>query len=208
MGSKIDLTGQRFGYLRVLGEAPVRNRTHITWACICDCGVEKCISGPELRAGQTRSCGCMTSKMTADKNRTHGQSGTRLYGVWGAMIKRCTPHHERAKDYFERGITVCERWKKFENFYADMGATWRPRLTIERVDNDKGYEPGNCVWATYHVQGNNKRNNHVIETPKGEMTIAQAARAFGIHYKTLRARIDRGETDILRETGLGLASRR
>lgn len=113
------------------------------------------------------------------------------------MKGRCSPRNNNAKaqrNYIERGITVCDRWQSFEAFWEDMGPTYVAGLTLERVNNDKGYEPGNCVWATYAVQNSNKRTTHWIETPQGRMTVSQAAQAFGVNKETLSARIRVGRT--------------
>lgn len=88
---------------------------------------------------------------------THGMSRTPLYRVWDSMVRRCTnPSHKKWRLYGGRGITICERWLKFENFYADMGET-PTGLTLDRIDNTKDYEPGNCRWATYSEQNKNRR---------------------------------------------------
>jgi hypothetical protein len=169
-----DLSGQRFGRLVALVPAyrkPVRGWY---WHCRCDCGSEKIIHGPNLTNGDTRSCGCL--KKEAQKRprpghgRRHGHSprGTRTptYESWAAMIKRCTnPKIKYFKYYGGRGIRVCERWRSFENFLADMGE--RPEgTTIDRYPDKNGnYEPGNCRWATSKEQGRNKRKRRWAKRP-------------------------------------------
>ncbi len=108
------------------------------------------------------------------------------------MKARCDPEGQFADRYAQRGIVVCERWSSFENFWADMGASFAKGLTLEREDNDRGYEPGNCVWADYYAQASNTRRNRWIDTPSGPMTMAQASRAFGINVGTLASRVKRG----------------
>jgi hypothetical protein len=132
-------------------------------------------------------------------NRKHGASGGPVsgkrwpeYTVWKLMRQRCMNINEpRFKDYGGRGISICERWNSFENFYADIGR--RPSgASIERIHNQLGYSPGNCRWANSMEQANNKRNNHLLTANGETMTMAQWARRIGIDYATLKQRIRRG----------------
>jgi hypothetical protein len=116
------------------------------------------------------------------------------------MRARCeNPKSEGYELYGGRGITVCPQWSKFEAFWLDMGPTWKLGLSIERINNDGNYEPANCRWATAREQGANRRDNVVIQTSKGPMTIAEASRQFGIPWKTIGSRIRYGwkEADLL-----------
>jgi len=107
------------------------------------------------------------------------------------MLKRChKPEHESFRHYGGRGIKVCERWHAFENFWEDFGNGWCPGLSVDRIDVNGDYEPGNVRWASQKVQCNNKRNNRFLETPAGRMTFSQAAEHFRIDTKTLAQRID------------------
>jgi hypothetical protein len=110
--------------------------------------------------------------------------------AWCAIRYRCQlPTHQAWKNYGARGITVCTRWTSFENFWADMGPTYRLGLTLERRDNNKGYNPGNCYWTTYRTQNNNTRRNRRIQTPWGKMTVAEAAQRSGLGKTTLHYRL-------------------
>ncbi len=189
---RIDMTGATFGAWTVIRQGPHRLK-RITWVCRCICGVIKNVEGVSLRDGDSRSCGCVAQENTRKRLTTHGMTGTPIFNIWKGMQSRCkNPNTRSFPHYGERGISVCERWITFEAFFEDMGPSWAPGLTIERDDNDKGYEPGNCRWVPKSEQSRNRRTNHALDTPWGVMTIAEAARKAGISWFTLRNRVKKG----------------
>jgi hypothetical protein len=148
----VDHSGKRFGKLVAVSYDPGSRK----WLCQCDCGRQSMAVSGDLLRGSSKSCGCSKGF------RRHGNSprGSRTseYSSWYSMIARCRyKTHKAHAYYFDRGITVCDRWRRFENFLKDMGPKPGPRYSIDRTDNNKGYEPGNCRWATQLEQIRNQR---------------------------------------------------
>lgn len=194
MGRYIDLTGETFGRLRVLGREGINKHGQLTWACECECGNRKVTLGMLLRNGQVQSCGCLQKEITASINKTHGKAATPIYYIWRSMMDRChAPKSHAYSRYGGRGINVCERWQSFEDFYADMGD--RPEgKSLERIDNNGDYSPENVVWADAKAQANNRRSNVILEHNGEKKTMQQWADQLGVKIQTIWARIDRGWT--------------
>jgi hypothetical protein len=159
-----DLTGMRFGRYVVLHRHGTSWRP-VKWVCRCDCGTVKPVGAIGLKSGGSKSCGCLQKELLAKRStgqrhtRTHGMNGTPEYRAWDSMLTRCNnPKSKPYPRYGGRGIKVCDRWRKFENFLADMGPRPSKDLSLDRIDNDGNYEPGNCRWATIKEQNNNKSN--------------------------------------------------
>jgi hypothetical protein len=192
MPPKVDLTGQKFGLLKVVEEAGRSNAGKVLWRCVCQCGNEVTVVGGDLRSGRTASCGCGIVKATVARSRTHGQSGTRLYRIWCAMVTRTTnPNSERYADYGGRGITMCPEWRtSFEAFVRDMGSTYADGLTIDRIDVNGNYEPGNCRWATYAEQSRNTRRSRRLTFRGQTKTVAEWNELLGLKPGVVLSRID------------------
>ena len=191
MQRAIDITGQKFHRLRVLRRAITASHREAQWLCVCDCGTEKVLTGSVLRRGDTKSCGCLNVEQLRNRA-THGMSKTPTYKNWATMLQRCSnPHVPNYSNYGGRGITVCARWRIFENFLRDMGAAPRG-LSLERSNNAKGYSKGNCYWATRAEQSRNKRNNRMLAVGALVRPLIDWARETGIAHATLRERLERG----------------
>jgi hypothetical protein len=182
------LDGKRFGAYTVKHLSETKHRY---WVCECDCGTVREIWHTNLTRGLSKSCGCLKGALITAAKTTHAMSGTPFYAIWGRMITRCSnPNIERYKDYGGRGITVCERWLKFENFYEDMWPTWQEGLSIERKEVNGNYEKSNCIWIPVLDQALNKTTSRKIETPWGTICLSVAARHANLSRTTLRYRVN------------------
>lgn len=198
MPSPLSLVGQTYARLTVLSRDPQNTADGKSrWKCACECGNEVVVSSRGLKKGTTRSCGCLKADMLRSPERkelldsiravssNHQMSHTNEYRIWQGIKKRC--YYERAEgyaDYGGRGIRMCDEWKdSFEAFFRDMGPRPSLRHTVERGDSNKNYEPGNCRWATWEEQANNRRNN-VFYTYKGvARTLAGWCHKFNLNYR-------------------------
>lgn len=198
MGKMLSLFGQRFGKLIAVEPQGSNGGKKILWLCKCDCGSMAIIAGTSLKSGTTKSCGCLVLEQARKmglSNKTHGYSSqgkiSKIYHIWNSMIRRCTnPKHKYYSDYGGRGIKVCDRWLKFENFLEDMGEA-PPGLTLDRIKNKKGYYKENCRWATWRQQQRNRRDNRPITHNGKTQLLIEWAEETGIDRKTIAARIDR-----------------
>lgn len=167
MGKLIDLTGRRFCRLKVIKKDRTDRHGNARWYCLCDCGQYTVVRSDDLRRGKTLSCGCLR---VGGMHKTHGGTYTKLFRVWCSMRARCGNPNDRCfHRYGGRGIKVCEEWDTdFSSFKRWSEANgYEEGLTIDRIDNDKGYSPDNCRWTTMKVQNNNKSNNKKDNGPEG-----------------------------------------
>ena len=161
-----DLTGRRFGRLTVVSYEPDTRRQggkEGRWVTQCDCGTERRVRPYLLVSGKQHSCGCLARELASQRLRTHGGTDTFEFRAWTAMRKRCTyPKHPKYHLYGGRGITVYAKWASFAAFLEDMGRCPFPNGSIERLDNNSGYDPTNCVWLPKNEQSKNRRTRKAL----------------------------------------------
>lgn len=195
MTKLVDLTGKKFGRLTVIKRAENGKNGHTYWLCKCICGNKTTVRSDHLKNGLIRSCGCLEDENRKTMGTTHGLTNTRLHNIWGHIIQRCTnPKCINYHRYGGRNITICDEWKNdFMTFYKwAMDNGYQKILTIDRIDNNKGYFPENCRWTTYKTQANNRRNNHLITYNGKTQTIAQWSREFNISANRIADRLKHG----------------
>ena len=191
-----DMTGQKFGFLTVIrrdGDYPRPTGTHAKWVCQCRCGREAIVTGNHLRCGKTKSCGCHKGGVT--HGHTRNRVVTRDYSTYLAMVKRCVnPNDDAWHLYGGRGITVCDRWRNsFQAYLEDMGP--KPEgLTLDRINVNGNYEPGNCRWATWKVQRDNQRPKQIKKhlTSLGNLSVKEMSKVTGLSDQCLYRRLRLG----------------
>jgi hypothetical protein len=188
----IDLTGHTYGRLLVLHRVANGAGGRVRYRCKCSCGTEISARSNGLRSGNTRSCGCLQKELATGVMK-HGYSKTPTYFCWDHMKQRCyNSKHKSYKDYGDRGIIVCDRWLKFENFLADMGEV-PEGLSLDRYPDVNGnYEPHNCRWATDTEQNRNRRNTVMVIFKRDKIALVELAEKLGISYPALYNRHQRG----------------
>lgn len=183
-----NLTGKRFGRLSVI-ERGINYRRAAQWVCLCDCGVVKTVRGQALVTGSTVSCGCFHKEQVT----THGLTDHPLHATWMDMMTRCYNESNHSyKNYGARGITVCDRWKDVRNFIEDIPLKPSQTHSLERLNNSKGYEPGNCVWATKLEQARNRRNNIRIKFENKITVLSEFCATHNLPYELTRQRLSEG----------------
>lgn len=186
-----DLSGQRFGRLvaiKSMGKSSVHGS--MTWLCQCDCGGNVVARADQIKSGNTKSCGCL-SEESRHKPKKHGGSSTKLYKVWTSIKGRCLNKNSQGfRFYGERGISICPEWLSFDVFRDwALSNGYKKGLSIERIDNNKGYFPENCKWIKMTDQRDNQRSTRRVTLNGQTKTLKQWSKATGIKHTTLSTRI-------------------
>lgn len=194
MAKEVDLIGQRHGRLVCVEYLGLQKRNdgrnNKIWRCICDCGREKIVTSHQFC--KIKSCGCLRCETA--HNKFYKGRDRHIYGILFQMRKRCyNPDFKYYYNYGGRGITICDEWmgndgiENFEQWALSHG--YKKGLTIDRIDNDKGYSPDNCRWVDMKTQSNNKRNNLYLEMNGKTQTLSQWCEEYGVPYGRVEARI-------------------
>lgn len=201
-GQRADIAGDRFGrWVAVSYVGYLKKQSW--WMCRCDCGVEKMVSLSLLRRGASKSCGCLQSEVAREvarrqgiKNRTHGDSGKKLYSIWVGMMRRCyNEKHVSFRHYGGRGIGVCSAWHDYRKFADDVGAIPFDGAELDRVDNDGDYQPSNWRWASRSQQLNNTRVNRNLTFGGRTQSATEWCRELGLNRNSLQGRLRLGWSD-------------
>lgn len=206
-----NITGERFARLVVLGPvAKVRNE--IKWLCQCDCGGSTVTTISSLRSGHTKSCGCVSRELSRQRRTTHSLSTSETYTTYQLMMQRCKqPKYKCFAAYGGRGISVCVEWKgNFQAFYDHVSQLENfgvEGMTLDRIDNDKNYEPDNVRWATIKDQQRNRRNNRLVTYRDKTQCLSAWAEELGIDRRTLTRRLNKGLSPEEAFTGIENAAR-
>jgi hypothetical protein len=191
-----NVIGKSYGRLTVLKDVKSNSRRRrVLVKCSCPAETEKEVTLDDLRSGHTSSCGCLRVEAVQVAVSKHGLNKHPSYGIWKNMRQRClNPKNARYSDYGGRGITICESWKDFFNFYEDIGKSWKSGLTLDREDNNQGYSPENCRWSTTLEQNRNRRNTKTVSVGGRTQSLAAWCEEKGLKYDTVKMRLHRGKT--------------
>ena len=184
--------GQRFGRLTICGFQHSDRFHKWFWVCRCDCGEQVTVRPYLVRNGHTLSCGCLQKDRASQASKTHGQTNSRLYHIYSGMKNRCyNEKHPSYANYGGKGITICDEWlRSFAVFQGwALANGYSDDLSIDRIDNDKGYSPENCRWATRTEQNENTRNNHLVTINGKTQPLSAWARERELNYHTVSFRI-------------------
>lgn len=181
--------GSRFNRWTILSKTPHKSG-NIHFLCRCDCGTEKPVYKSSLISGRSISCGCHMRELIKERHKnSHKKVGTKIYWVWADMVGRCTnPKHKWFRNYGGRGITVDQSWRYFPNFYRDMGEPLEG-YSLDRKNNDLGYNKSNCRWATKEEQANNKRSTVKHKVGEDTLTLREISNKYGISMGVLRRQV-------------------
>ena len=161
--------------------------------CKCDCGVKKTVRLSHLNNGNTKSCGCLQREINKERLLAHGKTGTQIYSIWANMLQKCkNAENITYSTFWNRGIAVCEEWKTFNNFYKDMGDPPAGRNSLDRINNDIGYQKDNCRWTTRKLQSRNSRGARMIELDGQRLCIMEWSERTGLPAATILGRLNLG----------------
>lgn len=185
--TKYDILGDRFGRLTVVQRLASDRNGNAVWLCECDCGNSTTATTAKMKTGRKVSCGCW-------RNRQNGHSRERLYVIWRGMMSRCNdPRHDHYMNYGGRGISVCEEWRSFLPFREWAIANgYTDEMSIDRIDNDGDYQPGNCRWVTQKAQCNNRSNNRRISYRGSTYTVTEFAEILNAPVYSIRNHLRAG----------------
>lgn len=188
-----DLTGQKFTNLTAI-ERDFSKTSRVHWLCKCDCGNIRSVISKDLISGHSKSCGCLKIEALVKRSTTHNMGHSSEYKIFYDMLKRChNPNSSHYHNYGGRGVSVCEEWREsFELFYTHIGPRPSTAHSVDRIDNNLGYQPGNVRWSTDIEQANNKRNTTRLSYNNMTMTLREWSEYTGIKLRSLRCRVDRG----------------
>lgn len=190
-----DISGQKFGRLTAIKYAGKSKGKQTLWECRCDCGKTVIVHHQNLKSGHTSSCGCYNNELISEREKTHGQTKTRLYNIWHDMNYRCSSQkHSSYKDYGGKGIIVCEEWRKSFEAFRDWALQngYSDDLSLDRMNGNGNYFPENCRWATLIQQANNTNRNLFFTVDGHTDTLANLCRKYDMPYVVVHARIYRG----------------
>jgi hypothetical protein len=189
-----DISGKRFGRLVAIRYAGKSKGNQTLWECKCDCGNISIVHQQDLTTGHTKSCGCYSRESIIQRNKTHGDTKTRIYRIWSDMLFRCSSvKHDSYYLYGGKGISVCDEWKDYNNFKKwALENGYSDNLSIDRIDSSKNYEPSNCRWATIIEQNNNTNRNLMFEIDGTTKSLAEWCREYNASYARVHSRIYSG----------------
>lgn len=196
MGTFVDLTGLKFGFLTVKHRGNNKKDRRITWICECICGNQKEIAAASLRNGDTKSCGCyaiqQSRKNLLKSNITHNCSKNRIYSIWKNMRQRCLNKKCISYKYYgAKGISYDPSWQNFENFLNDMGHPPSKKHQLERIDSTQNYSKDNCIWILPQFQNLNRSSNRKITFKGKTRLLKEWSDLLGIHKTTIASRLDK-----------------
>ena len=190
----IDLTGKKFDRLTVVGRSENNKHNQVVWSCLCDCGNKTNATGSSLKSGHVKSCGCLNMELLKKRDhKIHGLINHRLYEIFISMKMRCyNKNHHAYKNYGGRGISICKEWKNdIKSFYNwAIGNGYERNLTIDRINNNIGYSPENCRWATRKEQARNRSTNKLVCYDGTTKSLSEWCEDLRLNYGTIIHRIN------------------